>query len=155
MAKPSSKTGGTRRRKKTAEPRSRGLTPAQAQVEPPGRMRTLEEAVEADGGRVVGSYRDPLGGSWQLVAVLPIDRVAPTPFQRDLSEAHVKRLTQTLEKLDRFLDPILCVRRDDGTYWTPNGSHRLAAMRALGAELIFHGENFDQAKAHSEWLAEE
>ena len=132
MAKPSSKTGGTRRRKKTAEPRSRGLTPAQAQVEPPGRMRTLEEAVEADGGRVVGSYRDPLGGSWQLVAVLPIDRVAPTPFQRDLSEAHVKRLTQTLEKLDRFLDPILCVRRDDGTYWTPNGSHEMWCGRWKG-----------------------
>ena len=32
---------------------------------------------------------------------------------------------------------------------------KVAAMRALGAELVFHGENFDQAKAHAERLARE
>ncbi len=31
---------------------------------------------------------------------------------------------------------------------------KVAAMRALGAELIFHGKNFDQAKEHCERLAE-
>ena len=32
---------------------------------------------------------------------------------------------------------------------------KVAAMQALGAELVFYGENFDQAKAHCERLAAE
>ena len=32
---------------------------------------------------------------------------------------------------------------------------KVAAMQALGAELIFHGENFDQAREHCERLARE
>ena len=32
---------------------------------------------------------------------------------------------------------------------------KVAAMEALGAELVFHGENFDQAKDHAERLARE
>lgn len=125
------------RSKKTVEAASRGLSPAQsAGPAPPAATARLADAVEADGGRVVGSYRDPLGGKWQLAVVLPLERVAATPFQRDLSEAHVQRLARVLDKLDRFLDPILVVRRDDGTYWTPNGHHRTAAMRALGARSI-------------------
>ena len=34
------------------------------------------------------------------------------------------------------MDPIVAVRTPDGLYWTPNGHHRLAAMRALGARAI-------------------
>ena len=41
-----------------------------------------------------------------------------------------------LEALDRFLDPIIAVRTPEGRYWTPNGNHRLASMRALGARSI-------------------
>lgn len=81
-------------------------------------------------------YRDPLGGHWQILAGLPIDRVEPTPFQRDVSEAHVARLAEAIDKLDRFLDPLIAVRVDDGMYWVPNGAHRLAAMRQLGAKSI-------------------
>jgi ParB family chromosome partitioning protein len=40
-----------------------------------------------------------------------------------------------IETLDRFLDPIVVVRHDD-RYWTPNGNHRLQAMRKLGAKTI-------------------
>ena len=32
---------------------------------------------------------------------------------------------------------------------------KVAAMRALGAEIIFHGQNFDEAKSHCERLAAE
>jgi ParB family chromosome partitioning protein len=92
--------------------------------------------VERDGGATVGAWRDPLGGHWQALVVLPLERVEPTPFQRDLSPSHVERLGAALAKLDRFLDPIIVVRRSAGGYWTPNGSHRLAAMRALGARAI-------------------
>jgi ParB family chromosome partitioning protein len=96
----------------------------------------LMEAIEADGGTVIGPYRDPLGSHWQVIAALPIDRVAPTPYQRDLSATHVARLGDAMEKLDRFVDPIIAVRSGDGQYWTPNGNHRLAALRSLGAQAV-------------------
>jgi ParB family chromosome partitioning protein len=97
-----------------------------------GFARTLE----TDGASVLATFRDPLGGHWQLLAALPIEKVEPTPFQRDLSESHVRRLTAVLDALGRFLDPIIAVRREDGRYWTPNGNHRLAALRGLGARSI-------------------
>ncbi len=67
---------------------------------------------------------------------LPIDRVEPTPYQRDLSAAHVTKLTAAIDKLGRYLDPIVAVRTDDGRYWTPNGNHRLAALKGLGAKSV-------------------
>lgn len=85
---------------------------------------------------MLGVYRDPLGGNWQTLAALPIDRVDPTPYQRDLSQAHVERLAAAIDKLDRYVDPIVAVPADDGKYWTPNGHHRLGAMRMLGAKSI-------------------
>jgi len=95
----------------------------------------LASQVAADGGAVIGSYRDPLGGTTVLLVALPIDRVEPTPYQRDPSDAHVKRLMTVIEKVGRFLDPIVVIRHD-GSYWTPNGNHRLQAMRKLGAKSI-------------------
>jgi ParB family chromosome partitioning protein len=62
--------------------------------------------------------------------------VAPTPFQRDLSQTHVERLALVMEKLGRFLDPIVAVRNDDGTYQTPNGNHRLHALKKLSARAV-------------------
>ena len=125
------------RKKKKAEPKSRGLTPGEVGDEkPPVAAAKLAGDVEKDGGAPLAVYRDPLGGHGQVLAALPIELVDPTPFQRDLSETHVKRLTGVLEALDRFLDPIIAVRTPEGRYWTPNGNHRLASMRALGARSI-------------------
>lgn len=122
------------KRKAKAEPAPRGpRAGALGDGVRPAAVERLAEAVEADGGSVLAVYRDPLGGHWQLLAGLPIDRVEPTPYQRDLSEPHVARLADALEKLDRYLDPMIVVRTDDGRYWTPNGNHRLAALRRLGA----------------------
>jgi ParB family chromosome partitioning protein len=103
---------------------------------PPAELAELARAVEEGGGGLVGSYRDPVGGHWQVVASLPIDRVEPTPFQRDLSETHVARLADVIGRMGRFLDPVIAVRTPQGTFWTPNGHHRLAAMRQLGARSI-------------------
>jgi ParB family transcriptional regulator, chromosome partitioning protein len=93
-------------------------------------------AIGADGGAVLAVFRDPLGGHWQVLAALPVARVEPTPFQRDLSEAHVARLAAAIEGLGRYLDPIVAVRADGGGYWTPNGHHRLAALRQLGVRAV-------------------
>ncbi|MGZ7039503.1 MAG: chromosome partitioning protein ParB, partial [Thermoanaerobaculia bacterium] len=121
----------------TAQPASRGLDAKRlASTAPPASVESLSQAIARDGGSVLATYRDPLGGHWQLLAALPIDRVEPTPFQRDLSEAHVGRVANAIDKLDRYLDPVIVVPAGDGLYWSPNGYHRLGAMRELGARSI-------------------
>jgi ParB family chromosome partitioning protein len=125
------------RKKAQAAPASRGVAAdALGSGTPPPAVARLAASIETDGGAVLAQYRDPLGGSWQLLAGLPIDRVEPTPYQRDLSEAHVTKLRAAIDKLGRYLDPIIAVRTEDGRYWTPNGHHRLAALRALGARSV-------------------
>ncbi len=125
------------KRKKKAEAKSRGLSVEEvASVKPSAAAAALSTAIRDDGGAPLAAYRDPLGGHWQILAALPLDKVEPTPFQRDLSEAHVKRLTGVIDALDRFLDPIIAVRSAEGRYWTPNGNHRLASLRGLGARSI-------------------
>ncbi|HVO31927.1 MAG TPA: ParB N-terminal domain-containing protein [bacterium] len=124
-------------RKPKAEAGSRGLdAPSLADGSAPAEVTRLGEQIEADGGKVLATFKEPLGGHWSLLAALPADKIIPTPFQRDLSEAHVKRLTLVIDKLDRFLDPVILVRSPEGHYWTPNGNHRTAAMKALGAKAI-------------------
>jgi len=121
------------RRKKQAAG-SKGLSPAETRTGTSG-ADALVPLVERDGGAVLGTYRDPFGGKPVLIVSLPIDMVEPTPFQRDPSDPHVKRLMTVIETLDRFLDPIIAIRRDD-RYWTPNGNHRLQAMKRLGAKAV-------------------
>jgi ParB family chromosome partitioning protein len=116
---------------------SRGLDARRvAGSDPPASVEELARAVEEDGGSVLATYRDPLGGNWQLLAALPVSKVEPTPFQRDLSEAHVGKVVRAIDKLGRYLDPIIAVPASDGLYWSPNGFHRLAAMKELGAKSI-------------------
>ena len=81
-------------------------------------------------------YREPLGGHQLLLSVLPIDAVQATPFQRDLSDAHHKRLADVINRTGRFLDPVIAVLAPRSGFWTPNGRHRLEAMRRLGAKSI-------------------
>ena len=131
-------TKGTRKKKQPEVPAaSRGLEARRlAGVAPPASVETLARTIVDDGGSVLATYRDPLGSHWQILAALPLDRVEPTPFQRDLSETHVARLAGAIDKLDRFLDPIVAVPAGGGIYWSPNGYHRLGAMRQLGARSI-------------------
>lgn len=128
------KKKAAKRRKKVGA-KSVGLSAAEtAQLADPS-AESLALDIRADGGSVLAMYREPFGGTPAVLAALPIDRVEPTPYQRDPSEPHVKRLMGVIETLGRFLDPIIAVRRDD-TYWTPNGNHRLQAMRKLGAKSV-------------------
>src|SRR5579871_4915498 len=75
-----------------------------------GAARALADQVLADGGQVLAAYKEPLGGHVQLFAALPIDRVEPTPYQRDVSDAHVRKLTLAMDRTRRYLDPIIAVR---------------------------------------------
>ncbi len=126
------KKKAVRRKKQAAS--SIGLSPAETRTGTAS-SDALALLVDQDGGVVVGVYRDPFGGKSILLVSLPIDRVEPTPFQRDPSDPHVKRLMTVIETLGRFLDPLIVVRQD-GRYLTPNGNHRLQAMRRLGAKAI-------------------
>ena len=92
--------------------------------------------VREAGGAPIGAYREPLGGRALLLASLPLSAVQPTPFQRDLSPTHAKRLAQKIDETAAFLDPLIVVRGEDGKLWTPNGRHRLAAGKVLGLRQI-------------------
>jgi ParB family chromosome partitioning protein len=96
----------------------------------------VAQRVEDEGGQVIGCYVEPLGGNPLLLAALPIDRVEPTPFQRDLSDAHYKKLSGVIDKTGLFLDPVIAITAPKEGFWTPNGRHRLEAMRRLGAKTI-------------------
>jgi ParB family transcriptional regulator, chromosome partitioning protein len=122
------------RRKKIAAA-SVGLTPEETRHADDPDLDRLASVIEADGGAVVGRYSEPFGGTPLLLAALPIDRVEPTPYQRDPSDAHVKRLMAVVEKIGRFLDPIIAVREGQ-TYLTPNGNHRLQALKKLGVKTV-------------------
>jgi ParB family transcriptional regulator, chromosome partitioning protein len=118
---------------------SAGLDPGSCALGPNDpEIASVEDAVRSAGGIVIGQYRDPLGGHALVLAVLPIDRIEPTPFQRDLSDAHHKRLSEVIQKTGRFLDPVVAITAPPkvGGFWTPNGRHRLEAMRRLGAKSI-------------------
>jgi ParB family transcriptional regulator, chromosome partitioning protein len=131
------KRAPARRRPRKAKPGSQGLGPKECRLEElSGAAAEVAKVIEQAGGSLVGSYKDPFGGHPVLLAILPIEAVEPTPFQRDLSDAHHKRLANVIDKTGRFLDPIIAVRAPGSGFWTPNGRHRLEAMRRLGAKSI-------------------
>ncbi len=133
--RPVTKSGVPRKRKGVK------LTPTSLQprdlplAAPPAEVAELARQVEADGGAVLACYREPLGGHALLFVALPVDRVERTPFQRDVSDGHVRKLTLAMDKTRRYLDPIIAVR-EGGAYLTPNGGHRLTALKELGAKSV-------------------
>jgi ParB family chromosome partitioning protein len=136
-AKPT-KIAAPRARKKAAEAGTLGIAAAEcAAGSPPGAIAALEARIRAVEGAVLGAYREPLGGHWVVLAALPLDAIAPTPYQRELSKTHAERLAGVIPKVGRFLDPVIAVAAPDGPgFITPNGMHRLSAMRTLGARAI-------------------
>jgi ParB family chromosome partitioning protein len=123
-------------KKPKAAPGSAGIAATEAVGgSAPSEITAVEKRIADVGGAVIGRYREPLGGNWCVFAMLPIDQVEPTPYQRELSKAHADRLAMVIPKVGRFLDPIVTVPTPDG-FRSPNGMHRLNAMRALGAKAI-------------------
>jgi ParB family chromosome partitioning protein len=140
-SKKSRPIGGLKRRRKPAGA-SVGLAAAELQAAaPPPEVAELHQAIDRHGGKTLSIYREPYGARWVVLAALPIDLVDPTPYQRNLSDTHVRKLEAVIGKLGRFLDPIIAVvgrpaEQEEVRFWTPNGHHRLSAMRTLGAKSI-------------------
>jgi ParB family chromosome partitioning protein len=131
------KRAPAKRRPRKAKPGTRGLLPAESRVDSlSADAGEVRDRIEREGGLVVGAYNDPLGKNTLLLAVLPIARIEPTPFQRDLSDMHHKKLADVLDRTGMFLDPVIAVTAPKDGFWTPNGRHRLEAMRRLGARSI-------------------
>ena len=137
----------TRKKTRSVGKRSRGKLAPRAQsrgLDAGDVALALDSAEVADlaalirdaGGAAIGAYHDPLGGRPLLLASVPIKAIQPTPFQRDLSPTHVKRLAARIEETAAFLDPLIVVRGEGGQLWTPNGRHRLAAAKVLGLRQI-------------------
>ena len=78
-------------------------------AKPSAAAQKLAQQLAEDGAQVLASYRDPVGDGWQVFALLPVDKVEPTPYQRDLSPTHVKRLHENIKRVGRFIDPIVAV----------------------------------------------
>ncbi len=131
------KRAPAKRSPKQAAAGSRGIGPQDCRLDAGSSdIAAVSRRIEQEGGAVLGTYREPLGGNPVVFASLPIDKVEPTPFQRDLSEAHHKKLAGVMDKTGLFLDPIIAITAPGEGFWTPNGRHRLAAMRRLGARAI-------------------
>ncbi|HVT74784.1 MAG TPA: ParB N-terminal domain-containing protein [Lacunisphaera sp.] len=126
-----------KKRPRQAKAGTRGTETAEALLpELTGAALETKAAVERAGGVIVGQYADPIGRQPLLLAVLPVARVEPTPFQRDVSDMHHKKLADVIDRTGMFLDPIIAITAPGGGFWTPNGGHRLAAMKRLGAKSI-------------------
>ena len=153
------KTSGTPGRKASQPKRARGkLAPgAQARgleasqvalhLDSP-EVAELVTRVREVGGAPIGAYHEPMGGRPLLLACIPLAAVQPTPFQRDLSPTHAKRLAEKIGETAAFLDPLIVVRGEDGKLWTPNGRHRLAAAKVLGLRQITALISPDEALAY-------
>jgi ParB family chromosome partitioning protein len=134
--KPKKPAAPRKPKKAKAAPGSVGLTADEvASGSPPDAINKLRGLIESAGGHVLSAYREPFGGHWVALAALPLDKVKPTPYQRELSKTHAEKLAGVIPKVGRFLDPVIAVP-DKGIFNSPNGMHRLAALTSLGAKSI-------------------
>jgi ParB family transcriptional regulator, chromosome partitioning protein len=135
-AAPKKGPAAPRKKKVKAAAGSVGLTATEvAAGAPTPEVGRIRQQIEAAGGSVLAAYREPFGGHWVALAALPLDKVAPTPYQRELSKAHAERLAAVIPKVGRFLDPVIAVP-DADRFISPNGMHRLAALASLGAKTV-------------------
>ena len=134
------KTGAVKKKrlgKLAPSAKARGLDASQVAIAMDSpEIADLAALVRDAGGAPIGAYHEPLGGRALMLASIPLSAVQPTPFQRDLSPTHAKRLAEKIDETAAFLDPLIVVRGDDGRLWTPNGRHRLAAGKVLGLKQI-------------------
>ena len=136
-AKSGLKRAPAKRRPRKAKPGTRGLTPAESQFDSlSGAAEEAARRVESVGGQLIGSYYEPLGRNPVLVASCR----SRASSRRRSSAICPMRITSgssgVIDKTGLFLDPIIAITAPDEGFWTPNGLHRLEAMRRLGAKSI-------------------
>ena len=82
------------------------------------------------------AFRDPAKRRGLQFAVLPMTKLEVVSHQRKASDAHVKRVVDSVERVG-FLAPVVVVERDGGGgYLIIDGQHRFLAARELGLRRI-------------------
>jgi len=95
----------TTRGKLAPSKRKRGLASTEIALDLTDKaVADLVSEIQAVGGAAIGAYHEPLSGRPILIASLPLKSVQPTPFQRDLSPTHTKRLAEKIDEAGSFLD---------------------------------------------------
>lgn len=76
-------------------------------------------------------FKDPAKKRNLTFAVLPMGKLDVISHQRKASDAHVKRVIGSVERVG-FVAPVVVVERDDGSgYWIIDGQHRFLAAKEL------------------------
>jgi ParB family chromosome partitioning protein len=130
------KKAPTRGKRKPAPAGSSGLGAAEVGALSDASADGLAQHIVDDGGAALARYKDPLFGKPVVFAVLPLEKVERTAFQRDVSQAHVDKMVDAMKRTGAYLDPVIAVRDADGKYRSPNGGHRLAALERMGAKSV-------------------
>jgi ParB family chromosome partitioning protein len=133
-AKKDKNAPATRGKRKPAQAGSAGLAPSEA-AGGGDDAKLLAKQIEADGGVPLATYKDPLFGKSVVFAILPLEKVERTVFQRDVSQSHVDKLVDAMKRTGAYLDPIIAVREGE-KYHSPNGGHRLASLVRMGAKSV-------------------
>jgi ParB family chromosome partitioning protein len=82
------------------------------------------------------AFRDPANRRGLQFAVLPMSKLEVISHQRKASDAHVKRVADSVARLG-FLAPVVVVERDGGAgYLIIDGQHRYLAAKELGLRRI-------------------
>jgi ParB family chromosome partitioning protein len=82
------------------------------------------------------AFKEPAKRRDLTFAVLPITSLEVISHQRKSSEAHVKRLVESVGRVG-FLAPLVVVERDDGSgYDIIDGQHRFLAAKELGLRRL-------------------
>jgi ParB family chromosome partitioning protein len=82
------------------------------------------------------AFKEPSTRRNLTFAVLPMAKLEVIPHQRKASDAHVKRVVDSVERVG-FLAPVVVVERDSGAgYLIIDGQHRFLAAKELGLRRI-------------------
>jgi ParB family transcriptional regulator, chromosome partitioning protein len=82
------------------------------------------------------AFKDPANRRGLHFAILPMTKLEVISHQRKASDAHVKRVVDSVERVG-FLAPVVVVERDGGAgYLIIDGQHRFLAAKELGLRRI-------------------
>ncbi len=79
-------------------------------------------------------YKEPVYQKEFEFKIVPVEDVEIPPFQREVSEALVKKLTNSIVRLG-FLHPLVCYEKD-GKYYVVDGQHRFLALKKTDATTV-------------------
>jgi ParB family chromosome partitioning protein len=82
------------------------------------------------------AFKEPAKGRNVTFSVLPIGKLEVITHQRKVSDPHVKRVVDSIERVG-FLTPLVVIEREGGDGWVViDGQHRLLAARELGLRRV-------------------